>query len=84
MATRAATAEQPVTGRAAGGRAPFGERAAAVVAALARPWVAFAAALAVYLLRAAWGTGLARSADPYFNYLADAFLQSQAQAKVPH
>lgn len=49
----------------------------ALFGALARPWVAASVALVVYLLRAVWGTGLARSEDAYFNYLADAFLHGQ-------
>jgi hypothetical protein len=45
--------------------------------ALARAPIAFVAALVVYVGRAAWGTGLARSDDAYFNYLADAFLHGE-------
>lgn len=57
-----------------------GARAAPLLApfaALARAPLACAAALVVYLLRAAWGNGLARSDDAYFNYLADAFLHGE-------
>lgn len=54
----------------------------AVVAALARPLVATLATLVVYLLRAAVGTGLARSPESYFNFLADAFLHGQIALRL--
>lgn len=61
-------------------------RIGALFGALARPWVATAVALLVYLLRAAWGTQLARSDDAYFNYLAEAFLHGQTYLRQtpPH
>ncbi len=78
------TANQAGAGRDADTTVADG--ATALLGALARPWVAFAAALVVYLLRAAWGTGLARSEDAYFNYLADAFLHGQTHLRLtpPH
>ncbi len=61
-------------------------RIGALFGALARPWVATVVALLVYLLRAAWGTQLARSDDAYFNYLAEAFLHGQTYLRQtpPH
>jgi hypothetical protein len=54
----------------------------AASAALARPVVAGPVALVVYLLRAAFGTRLARSPEAYFNFLADAFLHGQLHLRL--
>lgn len=49
-----------------------------MVAQLAKPWVAGALALVVYLLRACLSpNGLHVTDNAYFNYLADAFLHGQ-------
>ncbi len=65
--------------------APFaalGRGVEACAGALARPVVAGVVALVVYLARAAAGTGLARSSESYFNFLADAFLHGQIALRL--
>lgn len=62
--------------------ATLGRAIEACAGVLARPVVAVAVALVVYLARAAAGTGLARSAESYFNFLADAFLHGQIALRI--
>lgn len=62
--------------------AALGRGVEACAGALARPLVAGVVALVVYLARAAAGTGLARSSESYFNFLADAFLHGQIALRI--